>query len=196
MRDQCDSKVISNDGVHCVITISINGYSLGNDAFNLGKYYRSRSVNRVGPKPVAHITLEHFVNTWFITQLAHKPDSAATMPARISVVPPSLFTAKFHVFATLSNNSPQGADSLCCYDARENLVYSGDSFDGSFSRRVSTMGMPPYNAPKAVPSLSSWTHDGMPYFFCCVWGDHCDYYQEMRPTRDCRWYEPVRPGKI
>lgn len=92
--------------------------------------------------------------------------------------------------------SPQNADSVCCYDYEENLVYSGDSFSGSFSHRTTVNGVPPYNAPKAVPVLSTWIHDIIPYYTCCVWGDLCEYYQVHRPTRDCRWYDSPRMGRF
>ena len=91
--------------------------------------------------------------------------------------------------------SPQTADSVCCYDYEENLVYAGDSFSGSFSQRVTTNGVPPYNEVKMVPQMSTWLYDTIPWHFCCVWGDLCMYYQEHRPTRDCRWYQPPRMGR-
>ncbi|XP_041471024.1 sushi domain-containing protein 2-like [Lytechinus variegatus] len=93
-------------------------------------------------------------------------------------------------------NSPQNADSVCCYDYEENLVYAGDSFSGSFSHRVTVNGVPPYNAPKAVPVLSTWINDIIPYYTCCVWGDLCEYYQYHRPTRDCRWYDAPRMAVV
>ncbi|XP_022099265.1 sushi domain-containing protein 2-like [Acanthaster planci] len=92
--------------------------------------------------------------------------------------------------------SSTGYDSTCCYDEFENLVYAGDSSSGSFSRRVTIEGIPPYNEPQKVPQLSSGIADLAPYYMCCIWGDHCDYYQEVRPTRDCRWYRSVRPASV
>ncbi|XP_038064903.1 protein mesh-like [Patiria miniata] len=92
--------------------------------------------------------------------------------------------------------SPAGHDSTCCYDEWENLVYAGDSSSGSFSRRVTVEGILPYNEAGKVPELSSGIADLAPYYMCCIWGDHCDYYQEVRPTRDCRGYRTVRPASV
>ncbi|XP_071503248.1 sushi domain-containing protein 2-like [Diadema antillarum] len=93
-------------------------------------------------------------------------------------------------------NSPQRADSVCCYDYEENLVYSGDSYYGSFSHRTTTNGVPPYNSPGTVPQMSTWLNDIIPYYTCCIFGDLCEYYQQYRPTRDCRWYEVPRMAVI
>ncbi|XP_071842234.1 sushi domain-containing protein 2-like isoform X2 [Apostichopus japonicus] len=93
-------------------------------------------------------------------------------------------------------HSPQGADSVCCYDKFENLVYAGDSWEGSFTHRVTVNGIYPYRENKKVPTLSSWLHDGIPFFTCCIWGDRCEYYQEFRQTRDCRMYDPPRIATI
>ncbi|XP_030855388.1 sushi domain-containing protein 2-like [Strongylocentrotus purpuratus] len=89
-----------------------------------------------------------------------------------------------------------GHDSTCCYDEWENLVYAGDSSSGSFSRRVTVEGIPLYNESGKVPELSSGIADLSPYYMCCIWGDHCDYYQDVRPTRDCAWYGNVRPATV
>ncbi|XP_033096788.1 sushi domain-containing protein 2-like [Anneissia japonica] len=92
--------------------------------------------------------------------------------------------------------SPRGSDSVCCYDEFENLVYSGDSEEASFSRKYTKEGIVPYNAKYSVPLLSHWIYDGLPYFFCCVWGNRCEYYQRLRETPDCKEYEVPRSAAI
>ncbi|XP_022099271.1 sushi domain-containing protein 2-like [Acanthaster planci] len=82
------------------------------------------------------------------------------------------------------------ADSECCYDGAGNLVYAQDSIYGSFSSRISRFS-------GAVPGLSSAATDLVPYIFCNVIGkDDNHYYRQLRPTRDCRDYEPVRPAMV
>ncbi|KAK7097672.1 sushi domain-containing protein 2-like [Littorina saxatilis] len=84
--------------------------------------------------------------------------------------------------------------SHCCYDNDNNLMYSGDSYEGSTSSRAHAWGASPYQTAGTVPTMSHWLKDLIPYYQCCRWTDneYCQLYTDNRPTKDCRTYDP--PG--
>ncbi|XP_052094724.1 sushi domain-containing protein 2-like isoform X4 [Mytilus californianus] len=91
-----------------------------------------------------------------------------------------------------------GAGNQCCYDKDGNLMFNGDSYQGSSSDRSNPLGMFPYQRPKSVPSVSHWIQDLSPYYYCCLWSsyEYCDMYTKLRPTVDCTRYTPPTPGII
>ncbi|VDI44766.1 Hypothetical predicted protein, partial [Mytilus galloprovincialis] len=91
-----------------------------------------------------------------------------------------------------------GAGNQCCYDEDGNLMFNGDSYQGSSSDRSNPAGLFPYQRPKTVPSVSHMLHDVSPYYYCCLWSsnEYCNLYTELRPTVDCTKYIPPTPGII
>nr|KAI8757085.1 sushi domain-containing protein 2-like [Biomphalaria glabrata] len=87
-----------------------------------------------------------------------------------------------------------GAGNQCCYGNDGNLIYSQLSYQGSTPDRSHVWGAVPYGKPNLVPSLSHWKHDVVSYYYCCLWNANqlCYEYMELRPTTDCKKYEP--PG--
>lgn len=89
-----------------------------------------------------------------------------------------------------------GAGNQCCYDEDGNLMFNGDSYQGSSSDRSNPAGLFPYQRPKTVPSVSHMVQDVSPYYYCCLWSspEYCNMYTELRPTVDCTKYIPPTPG--
>lgn len=84
----------------------------------------------------------------------------------------------------------------CCYGADGLLRYSEDTFQGSTPDRFHDWGADPYGSPGSVPSLSHGLADVMTFFYCCMWVDYkdCDFYMDVRPTTDCKYYKPPKQG--
>ncbi|KAH9494563.1 hypothetical protein Btru_019855 [Bulinus truncatus] len=91
-----------------------------------------------------------------------------------------------------------GAGNQCCYGKDGNLIYSQLSYQGSTPDRSHVWGATPYGKPDLVPSLSHWKHDVVSYYYCCLWNENhlCEKYMELRPTADCKKYEPPGIGFI
>lgn len=101
----------------------------------------------------------------------------------------SIFTLKFDCIVEKSGNQ-------CCYGTDGLLRYSEDTFQGSTPDRFHDWGADPYGTPGSVPSLSHGLADVMTFFYCCMWVDYkdCDFYMDVRPTTDCKYYKPPKQG--
>jgi hypothetical protein len=89
--------------------------------------------------------------------------------------------------------TPSGAASRCCYNTEGNLLYSGDSTEGSFSETTHPDGIHPYGVSGKIPSLSNWIFDKLPFLWCCKWAvdkSEClDQFMAKRPTPPCLQHE-------
>ncbi|KAJ8297967.1 hypothetical protein KUTeg_024498 [Tegillarca granosa] len=92
--------------------------------------------------------------------------------------------------------TPKGSGNQCCYGSDGLLKYAADSFQGSTPDRSHDWGSYPYNGRDLVPSLSHWKHDVITFYYCCLWTGYkdCDYYMDMRATKDCTGYRVPRAG--
>ncbi|XP_041357710.1 sushi domain-containing protein 2-like [Gigantopelta aegis] len=90
----------------------------------------------------------------------------------------------------------RGSGNQCCYGPDKMLKYAADSYQGSTPDRSHDWGAVPYNRPGHVPSASHWLADVITFYYCCLWTnyEHCDYYMDQRPTRDCIGYRPPKAG--
>ena len=81
-----------------------------------------------------------------------------------------------------------------------NLMYTGDSVNGSISQRSDPWGNYPYNTSPNIPSISNWETDLLPYYYCCIWQtnnyDCFSLYMNARPTQDCKNYNPPGHGEL
>lgn len=92
-----------------------------------------------------------------------------------------------------------GSSSRCCYNKIGNLMYSGDTINGSTSQRADPSGLAPYGTSPNIPSISNWQIDLLPWYYCCVWQnnpyDCFNLYMNVRPTQDCKNYNVPGHGK-
>ncbi|XP_071958743.1 sushi domain-containing protein 2-like [Antedon mediterranea] len=98
------------------------------------------------------------------------------------------------IFPTTDNSGVQ-----CCYTEEGDLVYAGDSFNGSTADRSHPWGVTPYGTKGKVPTMSHWVDDVISFYYCCIWTDNSDdcwNYMERRPTADCRNYVPPTHATI
>ena len=97
----------------------------------------------------------------------------------------------------LPNSYSDTTDSgtQCCYKDNGDLMYAGDTDQGSTADRSHVWGAEPYQEINMVPSLSHWKHDVITFYFCCIWGNDCKTYMTLRPTADCKEYIPPKSCK-
>lgn len=110
-------------------------------------------------------------------------------------------TCGFHkgaVHCVRSVGTIQKSGNQCCYGADGLLRYSEDTFQGSTPDRFHDWGADPYGSPGSVPSLSHGLADVMTFFYCCMWVDYkdCDFYMDVRPTTDCKYYKPPKQAMV
>ena len=100
-------------------------------------------------------------------------------------------------FFSCSNSSDfTNSGTQCCYGDDGHLMYAGDTDQGSTADRSHVWGAEPYQAIDMVPGLSHWKHDVITFYYCCLWGDDCKTYLMLRPTADCKEYNPPRACKL
>lgn len=92
----------------------------------------------------------------------------------------------------------KGAGNQCCYGKTGHLIFAADTFQGSTPDKSHDWGAVPYGTPGYVPSLSHWIDDVITFYYCCLWDGYnsCDYYMDLRPTRDCTGYNPPIPASV
>ncbi|XP_033119207.1 sushi domain-containing protein 2-like [Anneissia japonica] len=98
------------------------------------------------------------------------------------------------IFPTSDNAGVQ-----CCYSEEGDLMYAGDTMNGSTADRSHPWGVEPYGTRGKVPAASHWVDDVITFYFCCIWTDNSDdcwMYMERRPTADCRKYLPPTHASI
>ena len=77
--------------------------------------------------------------------------------------------------------------SRCCYNVRNELIYTGDEGTKSSASTKHPWGsVSPNKWVRNVPSLSNWVHDIIPHCYCCMWSNSQDdchgVYTKLRPT--------------
>ncbi|GAB6024102.1 hypothetical protein CHUAL_008814 [Chamberlinius hualienensis] len=86
-----------------------------------------------------------------------------------------------------------GNGQQCCYDNDNYLILTADTPFGGVPARSHPFGGFPYFDVGKVPSLSHWSYDVMPYYFCCRWQDSetegCWTYRSLRSSNDCKGYQ-------
>jgi hypothetical protein len=91
-----------------------------------------------------------------------------------------------------TNITSFGSSARCCFNVYGNLLYSGDSTNGSLSQRSDPWGMYPYNNSPYIPSISHWENDLLPFYYCCLWQNNAydcfNIFMDSRPTQDCKNY--------
>ena len=78
----------------------------------------------------------------------------------------------------------------CCYDEAGDILTAIEDGGGTFDRSH-TDG---HDGVGKVATISHLLDDVLPYFYCCKWSDSCAKYGEVRPTDDCKEYEPPLRG--
>ncbi|XP_069070569.1 uncharacterized protein [Pleurodeles waltl] len=97
-----------------------------------------------------------------------------------------------HCVRAIQGSSDYASGQQCCYDASGFQVLTKDSIGGSTPDRGHDWGSPPYKNPPRVPVFSHWIYDVISFYYCCLWSDNCQYYLDLRPSKDCRTYTPPR----
>ena len=85
----------------------------------------------------------------------------------------------------LFSHNAHGTGQQCCYDEVGDIL--------PFENGGGTMHRA--HAKRSVPRLSHLLEDVWPQFLCCKFSDNCNKYREVRPTDNCRRFEPPVIGE-
>ncbi|KAL4230851.1 hypothetical protein ACF0H5_011225 [Mactra antiquata] len=112
--------------------------------------------------------------------------------------PYNCFYHKSAVHCVRAVQPTAGGGNQCCYGRSGILIYAADSNQGSTPDKSHDWGAAPYGRPGYVPSLSHWIDDVVTFYYCCIWTGYksCDYYMDLRPTKDCTGYTPPTPASV
>ncbi|XP_036593498.1 sushi domain-containing protein 2 [Trichosurus vulpecula] len=95
-----------------------------------------------------------------------------------------------HCVRSVMGSPRYGSGQQCCYSASGTQVLTKDSMSGSTPDRGHDWGSYPYGRPPRVPGLSHWLYDVISFYYCCLWSQNCQVYLDVRPSSDCRTYQP------
>lgn len=125
-----------------------------------------------------------------------QPDVSCNILA--SSKPENCFYHNTAIHCVRSVQAVNGACNQCCYSKSGSLIFTEDTFQGSTPDKSHDWGALPYGKPGYVPSLSHWLDDVVTFYYCCLWTKHqsCDYYMDLRPTKDCTGYTPPMPAQV
>ncbi|XP_072048712.1 sushi domain-containing protein 2-like [Amphiura filiformis] len=97
-----------------------------------------------------------------------------------------------HCVRSVAASETTSSGTQCCYKEDGDLMFAGDTDQGSTADRSHVWGAEPYQTIDTVPGLSHWKHDVITFYYCCIWGNDCKTYLTLRPTADCKEYDPPR----
>lgn len=95
-----------------------------------------------------------------------------------------------------------GSGQTCCYDDQGELIQTADTIYGGRPSRAFPYGKHPFKIRMMIPTLSTWAHDVVPYFYCCLWqtkkdnAESCQNYNYYRTSQDCSLYQPPVVGSV
>ncbi|XP_008067298.1 sushi domain-containing protein 2 [Carlito syrichta] len=97
-----------------------------------------------------------------------------------------------HCVRSVQASPRYGSGQQCCYTEDGTQLLTADSSSGSTPDRGHDWGAPPFRTPPRVPGMSHWLYDVLSFYYCCLWASNCSRYMELRPSSDCRNYQPSR----
>lgn len=95
-----------------------------------------------------------------------------------------------------------GSGQTCCYDDQEELIQTADTMFGGRPSRAFRYGKHPFKTRMMTPTLSTWVHDVVPFFYCCKWQEKkdnsksCQKYTQFRTSQDCSLYQPPAVASV
>lgn len=140
------------------------------------------SIAIVTVTPPVHSTKEHIIVSCLFSHRKSIPTTQKCLVASLK------FTTRW-----------LGAQQQCCYDQQGYLMFTDDwEITGDYNRffnpaspvRAHNFGAYPYKQPPRIPGLSNYMNDLMPFYICCQYAQHCEFYYWRRQTHGCQDYGP------